>query len=462
MNGDIVKKLDTRHPDSTKMSPIWEKCGDVREGQESIHNGAEKYLPRLSSQSDKDYNAYKRRAVFYGAMSRTVDAFIGMILRVPPTVDQQAPLLDDVTGEHCSLQEFSDEVFEEMLVCGFLGILVEYPPMPDRPLTIAQAQQLGARPYLALFDCDSILNWRIKQGNPVQVVLEEEEENIKSEFERETSCIYQVLDLDASGYYRQRKFIKSDKKSDEFIQVGDDIYPLKNGQKMTEIPFYFIGEASDLPPLIDLVDLNISHYQTTADLENGCHFTGIPQPWLAGVQLKDGESLSVGGIDAWVFPDSQAKAEYLEFQGAGLGALEKRLELKEKQMAALGAKMLSDSVVAETATGSSLRSSGEFSVLAKIADRTGKILSRACNFMLDWAGQSSNVTITFNKDYLPAKMTPQELQATVQAWQAGAISDQTLFYNLQQGEIVADNVKFEDEQARIAENPPGMTNAQTA
>jgi hypothetical protein len=84
MNGDSVKKLDTRHPDSAEMLASWEKCEDVREGQTAIHKAGEKYLPRLSGQADKDYNAYKRRAVFYGAMSRTVDAFSGMIMRVAP------------------------------------------------------------------------------------------------------------------------------------------------------------------------------------------------------------------------------------------------------------------------------------------------------------------------------------------------------------------------------------------
>lgn len=453
MNGDTVKKLNTRHPDSEKMLSIWDKCEDVRSGQTAIHKGAEKYLPRLSSQQVEEYNAYKRRAVFYGAMSRTVDAFIGMIMRVPPIVDQQSVLLDDITGQQCSLNDFASQLLEEILVCGFVGILVEHSPMPSGALTIAQTEQLGARPYLALFDCDSIISWKTDRGRIIQLVVEEEEVISISEFESQDKNFYRVLDIDANGYYRQRKFIQSEKNKDEFIQVGDDIYPLLNGSPLREIPFYFAGKCDDLPPLIDLVDLNISHYMTTADLENGCHFTGIPQPWVAGVHLDAGETLSVGGINAWVFSDPQANAQYLEFSGQGLAALEKRLELKEKQMAALGAKLLSDSVVAETATGSSLRSAGEFSVLAQIADHASAILSRACSFMQRWAGLP-DVTIKLNKDFLPAKMTPQELQAMVQAWQAGAISAQTLFSNLQQGEIVAADVDFEDEQAAIVESQP--------
>ena len=447
MNGAKAKNINKRHPDSEEMLAIWEKCEDAREGQTAIHEAGRTYLPSLSGQSDSEYNAYKRRAVFYGAMSRTVDAFAGMIMRVPPSVDNPSPYLDDVTGHDCSLSEFAGQVLEEVLVTGFGGILVEHSPLAQA-VTLAQAQALGARPYLALFDADSVINWRMDGKRITQLILEEEEYIATSEFEGEEQCFYRVLDLDEMGNYRQRKFVEKDKI---FTQVGDDIYPLMNGSTLKEIPFYFLGDADELPLLIDLVDLNISHYMTTADLENGCHFTGIPQPWLAGVQLPDGVSLSVGGLSAWVFPDPQAKAQYLEFSGQGLGALEKRLELKEKQMAALGAKMLSDSVTAETATGASLRSTGEFSVLAQLSDRVGKVLSRACSFMHQWANLQP-VDIKLNTDYLPAKMTPQELQALVAAWQAGGISSMTLFNNLQQGELIAAEVTFEDEQAQISES----------
>lgn len=458
MDGDIVKHLDKRHPDGAELFPIWKKCEDVREGQTAVHEGGVLYLPKLSGQSDKDYQAYKRRALFYGAMSRTVDAFIGMIMRVPPLQDQQSELLDDVTTNHCSLADFAGEVLEELLVCGFGGILVEHTPTPGGTLTVAQAQQLGARPYLALFDCDSIINWRKEKGRLIKLVLEEDEYIQVSEFEQEEREIYRVLDLDEAGNYRQRKFVKSEKKSDEFVQIGDDIYPMMNGRKIAEIPFYFFGDSDCLPPLIDIVDLNISHYITTADLENGCHYTGIPQPWVSGAQLDEGATLSVGGVNAWVFPDPAASAQYLEFSGQGLGALEKRLEVKERQMAALGAKMLSDTVVAETATGASIRTSGEFSILAKVADHVGNVLSRSCSFMQLWAGLPE-VKITLNKDYLPARMTPQELQALVQAWQSGAISAQTLFSNLKQGEVIAQEVAFEDEQAAIGEAKPVLMSA---
>ena len=71
-----MKGVDFRCDDSAELLPSWEKCEDCRKGQTAIHEKGKKYLPPLSGQTDADFKAYMRRATFYGAMSRTVDAFI--------------------------------------------------------------------------------------------------------------------------------------------------------------------------------------------------------------------------------------------------------------------------------------------------------------------------------------------------------------------------------------------------
>jgi hypothetical protein len=78
----------------------------------------------------------------------------------------------------------------------------------------------------------------------------------------------------------------------------------------------------DEPPLIDLVDANLALYGINADYRHGLHFTGLPTPVVSGYQpQKDGEKFYIGSTSAWVFPDPQAKAVFLEFTGQGLDAL---------------------------------------------------------------------------------------------------------------------------------------------
>jgi hypothetical protein len=58
----------------------------VLAGEDAVKAGGEKYLPRLDSQADDDFKAYKQRAAFFNATARTADGFLGLIFRRDPTV----------------------------------------------------------------------------------------------------------------------------------------------------------------------------------------------------------------------------------------------------------------------------------------------------------------------------------------------------------------------------------------
>jgi hypothetical protein len=47
-----------------------------------------KYLPRLDSQSEEEYAAYKARASFFGATARTLEKYLDLVLRRAPVASQ--------------------------------------------------------------------------------------------------------------------------------------------------------------------------------------------------------------------------------------------------------------------------------------------------------------------------------------------------------------------------------------
>ncbi|MCP4248318.1 MAG: DUF4055 domain-containing protein, partial [bacterium] len=105
-----------------------------------------------------------------------------------------------------------------------------------------------------------------------------------------------VLDLDGEGFYRQRVFRFGE---GVWRQFGPDILPLMAGRRITFIPFIFLGPkdnraAPAKPPLLDLVNLNLSHYRSSADFEHGAHFTGLPTPVVTGHRLDDDAVLAIG------------------------------------------------------------------------------------------------------------------------------------------------------------------------
>ena len=65
--------VNSTHPDYDVNAPAWSRARDVLAGEDAVKAAGEKYLPRLDSQSDEEYAAYKARASFFGATARTLE-----------------------------------------------------------------------------------------------------------------------------------------------------------------------------------------------------------------------------------------------------------------------------------------------------------------------------------------------------------------------------------------------------
>jgi hypothetical protein len=455
--------IDTKHPDYDRMAPKWKRMRDVIAGQDAIHAAGVEYLPMLTEQTAKEYMAYKLRAGWLGATSRAIDALHGLMLRKPPVVTASGmdEIVEDATMSGQSVEMLTAMAGREILDVGRCGIMVDFPVIGEAQMTVMQAIQSGQRPFATLYKTESIINWRSERvANRhmlVEVRLFEQIAERKGEFEEVALEQIRRLMLDEAGVYVQQIYRRGDKGDWELVQ---QIVPQMNGAPLRYIPFVIVGPEQcsahmSQPPLIDMADVNLSHYRSTADLEHGAHLTGLPMLFLAGVELEDGQKVYVGSQTAVVSRDPSADGKWIEFTGQGLEALEKRCEKKEQQMAALGARMLAPEKRAAEAQGTvEMRVSHETSMLADVAQVLGQAMTQVLQWLRDWSGASGDASVQVNTDYVVTTLSAQEVTALVAAWQQGAISKQTLFWNLQQGEVVEDGVDFETEEARIGDAPP--------
>jgi hypothetical protein len=267
--------------------------------------------------------------------------------------------------------------------------------------------------------------------------------------------------------YRQRLFRK-DPVTGQWVQFENDIVPLMNGAPLDFIPFVFVtanGTVADVdePPLIDLVDLNLKHYQVSADYEHACHFTGLPTPWIAGISpAVDPEtgrelpqSFYIGSTAAWVFRDANTKVGFLEFTGQGVTALKDNLTGKEAQMAAIGARMLApEKSGVEASQTLAMRHSGEQSVLAKIGISCSEGLEQALTWLAQWAGADGEVECDLNRDFMPVNMDGPTLTAIMGAWQQGALSEPELFDLFKRADLIASDKTLADHQGEVQAAPP--------
>jgi len=133
-------------------------------------------------------------------------------------------------------------------------------------------------------------------------------------------------------------------------------------------------------------------------------------------------------------------------------------------MAVLGSRLLEDQKkVGETAEAILLRQSGENSVLSGIATSVSESLTQVLRWVFWWnsteeipdAITSADVLIQLNTDFSLKGMSSQDLQAVVAAWQAGALSRDTMFELFRRGEILPDGRTNQDEAALIANSTGG-------
>jgi hypothetical protein len=146
-----------------------------------------------------------------------------------------------------------------------------------------------------------------------------------------------------------------------------------------------------------------------------------------------------------VTPTVGASAGFLEFKGQGLSTFERAMDRDERLMAILGSRILEGQKrVGETAEAIELRQSGESSVLATLAVSVSDSLSRVLQWVYWWNSTEANpsdvgedlVLVRLNTDFSAQTMSSQELTAVVAAWQAGAISQETMFDLFRRGEIL--------------------------
>lgn len=414
---------------------------DCFEGHDAIKAAGQDYLPRLKAQSDEDYNAYLFRALFFPITGKTATTLVGLATHKPPEIafpTDLDPYFKDSEGQY-EFTEFYVNLLLEIVLMGRYGVLLDAPTV--------EAQKLIIAPYLA----ENIVRFEPDQAGNMELLLRE--------------CYYQRIE--GTKYETKEKiryrhcFINGGVYSQELLDDNLDsispvITPLFMGKTIDYIPFIPFGASGvhyncDRPPMYDLATINISHYLSSADLEWGRHIVGLPTPVVSGVDSST--TLKIGGTSAWILPDPQAKAMYLEFQGQGLGSLEKALEEKVALMATASARLVDNSTRgSEAAETVRLRYMSEAASLVHIITSVENGLNLMYNMVAALHGAPKSVKITLSREILGIGLTFADLKVLFEAYLTGAVSKETLLYNMRRLEAI--DPKRTDEQELAAIKPP--------
>lgn len=430
------------HPQYDAMLAEWSKMADVMTCESVIHAKGEDYLPKLSGMSDAAYDAYKKRASFIMFTKRTIEAFVGMVMRKDVELDGFSG--ENIDGKGGDIDSYVTNALDVFLTYGRCGTLVGMPAVGET-LSVADAERMNVTPRLLFYGPNDIINWKTESIDNVKtlslVVLREEINVSEDEFGHDYEYQYRVLDI-FEGKYRQRLF-------DHNEELIETIFPLRQGEPLPFIPFKIHGgDQVKYPPLLSVADQNIHHYQKDADYQHGLHFTALPTPYIVGMDAEDPNvPKNIGPTTLWVLPENSS-AGMLEFTGMGLGQISKAMETNVEIIVILASRILAPEKSSndESALAAAIRSNAETSSLAGVVGILSKELIEAVRIMSWWNGDDpTKVKLVINSDFMPTVISGSDMLSFVTAWIKGSISYESLFNTLKRGEIIEGNRLMLDE-----------------
>lgn len=441
--------VNTTHEDYQEWLPLAKKCRTVEEGEEAIKEHRNVYLPvPTSMKTNPDfYKTYIDRAVFFNVTGKTKSNYAGAILRRDPKLlvsETVGGLLNDSTLANETIYDLIRESVNEIINPGRFAVLVDY-------------DNVNQRPKLSTYCGENIINWFESTVNGKyqlsMAVLKEEnyEQNPANPFEVYETCSFRVLFLNMDGIYAQRVYSSGDAKWDEYDY---EIIPTINGVPLTQIPITFFNPSNnevepEEPLLLDVVNMNLSHFKTTAELEHALYWSAMPTPVITGLTSAPERPLVIGSTEAWVLSNKDAKVEIMEFSGASVNAISDALKAKEDKLSALGTRLL-DPKGNETARAASIRQGAETATLIDVVNSLENGWDRVLSLFSLWVGEvQSGKLISFNRDFTDNKITESEMTAYINAWEKGAISNETLVNTLIDGEVVDPMTDVQAEVQRL-------------
>lgn len=197
------------------------------------------------------------------------------------------------------------------------------------------------------------------------------------------------------------------------------------------------------PPLEELANLNIQHYQLQASLLNSLHVAGFPllvlKAWDDSSETL--QNLSVG--NALALPP-EGGAEYVEPASSAFDAMQTELKQLEEQIGTLGITMLArPKNVAESGTSKALDRADSNSMLAQISINAEMALQDAMNWAAQYAGvEPPRVSIV--RDFNAETMDAGTMTQLTAMFNAGLLDKETVLRLLQQGEILDDGADLDE------------------
>jgi hypothetical protein len=441
-----------RNLDVIAMMSGWSVMAAVTRGTNYIRDLSETYLPQEPREDTDAYTTRVDRSVLSPYTSRLIETAAGAILRKPIHVEGDPywlELIQNIDGLGSSINEYARRALVSSLTYGHSAILVDYPASTGA-LNLAEERALGRRPYFVHIDAPQIWGWRKESGTNrlLQVRIHDYDVRPINDFGEEQVEQMRVIYPGRYDLYTLGQEVV------EFTATGDYSLP-----EIPLVPIYSNrrGLLISQPPLLDIANLNITHYQRQADLIHALHIAAMPTLVLEGWDDTTGSATM--GVNYAIAMQPGNKAYYVQADATSFDAQMAELESLASQMSTLGVtKLFGQKFVAESAEAKRIDQAQSNSVLSIISQELESALNQAFKYAAQYVGLEPP-EITIDRDFDYYRLIGQDVSVIAQLNQAGKISDALLLEILRRGEILPDNINIEDEAEAAAMDATALIEA---
>jgi hypothetical protein len=443
----LTKELTvaTPHPDVQAMAELWPMPRTLYQGTAAMRGVGKTYLPKEAAESEEAYKARLMRTVLFNAFAKTVNDMAGRVFAkeivfgedVPEAIEEWSENID-LTGRH--LNVFASDILKDAMQTGLAHILVDSPANEG---AVTRADQ--GRPYFVHLRAEDVIGWtHVLTDNGLALETLRFYETVEEKNGIHVSRVTQIRVLLPNAYQIWRE---NEKKEWALVIEGS--------RDLAEIPLATVylartGFMTAKPPLQDLADLNITHWQSSSDQRNILHVARVPI--LFGAGFPEDASLVIGSSSLTRASDPASKLSYVEHSGAAIGSGRDDLKDIEFQMQAMGLQLLV-SEPGQSATGEVRDDIKENSRLAMWADALKDGIEQALMWMAKIGGLGEDGgEIIVNKDFGIQARGAVDVQSILAAVAAGIISKETAIREFLRRGILSDNIDPTEELEAAADD----------
>jgi hypothetical protein len=464
------------------MAEPWPKITALLGGTSAMRKAGETYLSRTPTETPEQYEYRRKNSTLYNAFERTVETMASKPFAEPlkPSEDMPPELagvtddekrktkpgwIDDIDLEGRDLQAFAHDCFRKAMAYGPAYILVDYPQVQG-VRTLAEQRAANARPYFVLIDPQNVLGWRAARINGVQTLTQFRFKECVSEpvgrfGEKRVEQIRVLERTSGDDGEPARCWWEAWRQNDRgewflhnqgTISIGEIAVAPVYGKRT--------GFMTAKPPLLNLADLNLEHWASASHQTN--ILRTIRTPILFGSGMTD-EDMNVVGNSAGkgvTVASELAKLIYVEptAEGAKLG--QESIEKIEEHMATMGMELLVSKPGAKTATEASIDTAENTSALSAMVQDLEDSIALALSFAAKWASLPTGGRVNLEGTF--TALEPLDVQSLGDIRSKGNLSGETFFNELLRTGKVDENLTWEVEKQRLANDRATMVQTEGA